>query len=95
MKEKFTMFEITISIKSGSGGYHDEDGCDCLVSIINMPVVPRIGETISILTDTQRINSDTGIPYAECKDYLVRDVVYSCVPKDTNTFITCYVVPIN
>ena len=86
---------ISVCIKSGTGGYYDYDGCDlCLKKIEyeNFPI-PRIGETIEILeeNDEKRTNYK-GEVLKEFHQYLVRDVRYWMA--DNTYGVTIYVVPI-
>lgn len=87
--------DISISIKSGTGGYYDYDGCDLCVTNIeneNFPI-PRIGETIDVLEDNdkKRKNFDGKI-IREYHQYLVTNVCY-CI-SDNDYDVTIYVVPI-
>lgn len=81
------MYKYNVSLKSGTGGYFDEDDCDCLVKKITTPFLPRIGETISIM-----------VPIKDnCKGYqnfLVQDIKYWYFDEAENG-ITVYVIPIN
>ena len=87
--------QISINIKSGTGGYYDYGGCDCCIKEIeddNFPI-PRIGETIEILED-----NDEGFKYTNggvCKvyhTYYVTSVNYWVGDKKYG--VTVYVVPI-
>ena len=40
------MYEI--SIKSGTNGWSNEDGCDMMIAKINSDNIPRVGETIQL-----------------------------------------------
>ena len=86
---------MTINIKSGTGGYYDYDGCDLCVKEItceNFPI-PRIGESIEVSEDNDKnqINSKGKI-LKEFHQYLVNDVRYWI--SDNNYGVTVYVVPI-
>ena len=86
---------ISINIKSGTGGYYNYDGCDLCLSEIkneNFPI-PRIGESIDILenNDKKKTNSKGDI-LKEYHQYLVSDVRYWIA--DNSYGVTIYVLPI-
>lgn len=76
------MYKYDLSIKSGTGGWFDEDGCDSCIAELETDFIPRIGETIQI---------DNNNVY---KKYLIRDVEYWYRSKERNG-ITVYVIPIS
>ena len=87
---------ILINVKSGTGGYFDEDGCDlCLMEIDDEKFpVPRVGEILNILEDNDsgRKNSE-GVFLKEYHPYLVNDVRYRI--SDKNAYkVVIYVIPI-
>lgn len=86
---------ISINIKSGTGGYYDYDGCDlCLKEMTheNFPI-PRIGETIDILEDNDnKTTNSRGEVLKVLHQYLVNDVNYWI--SDNAYGVTIYVVPI-
>ena len=86
---------ISINIKSGTGGYYDYDGCDlCIKEIKNDKFpIPRIGESIDICeeNDEKRTNSKGKI-LNEYHQYLVTDVHYWI--SDNAYGVVVYVVPI-
>lgn len=86
---------ISINIKSGTGGYYDYDSCDLCIKEIkddNFPI-PRIGESIDILekNDAER-KFQNGKFLKELHQYLVTDVHYWM--NENNYGVTVYVVPI-
>lgn len=86
---------ISINIKSGTGGYYDYDGCDLCIKKIkddNFPI-PRIGESMDILekNDAERQNPN-GKFFKEYHQYLVTDV--RCLIDENSHGVTVYVVPI-
>lgn len=80
------MYKYDISIKSGTGGWYDYDGCDKCVAKLETHFLPRVGETIQILTKDENKKSN----YIS---YLIRDVNYWYIDKDKNG-INVYVIPI-
>lgn len=91
--------DISIYVKSGTGGWHDDDGCDFLVKRIEVPnfPIPRIGESMDILEKTddkewKDAKDANGNPYKEYHQYLVTDVRYWV--GDDSFGINIYVVPI-
>ena len=87
---------ISILIKSGTGGYFDECGCDmCLMDIENPNFpIPRIGETIEILENNDKGRTNTkGEITKEYHDYLIRDIRY-WVMNENSYGVKIYVVPI-
>lgn len=86
---------ISINIKSGTGGYYDYDNCDLCIKEIKddkFPI-PRIGESIDILekNDAER-KLQNGEFFKEYHQYLVSDVRYWI--SDNTYGVTVYVVPI-
>lgn len=82
--------EISICVKSNTGGYCDYDDCDLLLKKIDseqMPYLPRVGEHINILEQVER-DSDR----KEYHDYLVTEICYDVAEKPVDVRI--YVVPI-
>lgn len=77
------MYEISINIKSGIGGYEDYDGCDLCVETVYLDVVPRKDE-IFILQ--KRGNTHK---------FLISDVIYSYGWESKRTWYTLYVIPID
>lgn len=94
------MIRYTVSIKSGTGGWSDYDGCDYTFGEITTPCLPRIGETIMILRDSEEINPTNKKPYQQYTRFLVRDIEHYYIPADktrnqkSTSGITVYVVPI-
>ena len=90
------MKNISILVKSGTGGYYDYDNCDLRLKTIEYDdfTIPRIGETIRILEDNDsgRISEITKEPVQEMHKYLVRDIEHWIA--DENHGIDIYVVPI-
>lgn len=86
---------ISIYIKSGTGGYFDYDGCDLRVASIekeNFPI-PRIGESIDVLEDDDKKRTNLkGEIIKKYHQYLVTDVHYWI--SDDNHGVAIYVVPI-
>ena len=86
---------ISINVKSGTGGYYDYDGCDYCIKEIedsNFPI-PRIGESIEILEDNDYGEKNTrGNFLQELHTYEVKDIKYWI--NDNNYGVTVYVVPI-
>ena len=87
--------EIEVYVKSGTGGYFDEDGCDARIieiKIDNFPI-PRIGEHIDILepNDMGKTNQ-SGEILKEYHQYLVTDVCYWI--GNNQGGVSVYVVPI-
>ena len=86
---------ISINIKSGTGGYADYDGCDLCVAEItheNFPI-PRIGEILELLEDNdKRIANSNGVILKEYHQYLVANVHYWIANNDYGVIV--YVVPI-
>lgn len=87
---------ISIYVKSGTGEYYDDDGCDMLIKEIknsNFPI-PRIHETIEILepSDARRTNKYNEI-LKEYHQYLVSDVRYWIIDEEKNG-VSVYVIPI-
>lgn len=87
---------ISIKIKSGTGGYFDYDGCPYLIKTIKVPnfPIPRIGETLELYepNDDGKQNR-TGQTLCEYHQYLVTDVRY-WINDDNNFGTDVYVVPI-
>ena len=85
--------DISVNIKSGTGGYFDYDGCDlCVIKNDNLPI-PRIGEVLEILEDNDKKTTNSkGVILKEYHQYLVTDVHYYIVNDDYD--VTIYVVPI-
>ena len=75
---------ISILVKSGTGGYYNEDGCDLEIQSIsdNEFPIPRIGETLEILENGR----------GTYHDYLVTDVRYWI--NETRYGVTVYAIPI-
>lgn len=76
---------ISIHVKSGTGGYHDEDGCDLMIKEISNDdkfPIPRIGETLEILENSR----------GSYHEYLVTDVRYWI--NESRYGVTVYVIPI-
>lgn len=92
---------IAIIVKSGTGGYYDEGGCDFLVKRIISPhfPIPRINESIDIMesNDSGRTNKN-GEVLKEYHQYLVTDVHYWMVDdwiSDGEKFgVNIYVIPV-
>ena len=86
---------IAIKIKSGTGGYYDYSGCDWLKKEIeddNFPI-PRIGETIEILEDNDKKETNhLGTISKVYHEYLVTDVRYWI--GENKQGVSIYVVPI-
>lgn len=86
---------ISINIKSGTGGYYDYDGCElCMAEVKheNFPI-PRIGESIDILEDNDEKKTNyKGEVLKEYHQYLVNDVRYWI--SNNNYGVTIYVLPI-
>lgn len=86
---------ISVNIKSGTGGYYDYDDCDLCIRNIkyeNFPI-PRIGESIDILEDNDRKKVNLkGDILKEYHQYLVRDIRYWV--NDSDYGVTIYVVPV-
>jgi hypothetical protein len=86
---------ISINIKSGTGGYDEYDGCDFCVKKIeyeNFPI-PRIGESIDIREDNdKKIANIKGEILKEYHEYLVTNVHYWIA--DNSYGVTIYVVPV-
>lgn len=86
---------ISINVKSGTGGYYDYEGCDCCIKEIkddNFPI-PRIGESIDILEDNDSGRKNgKGELFQEFHLYEVKDVRYWI--GTTKYGVTVYVVPI-
>ena len=86
---------ISINIKSGTGGYYDYGGCDCCIKKIeddNFPI-PRIGERIEILEDNDDgIKDRKGDICQVYHEYHVVDVSYWIGQKSYG--VTIYVIPI-
>lgn len=86
---------ISINIKSGTGGYFDYDGCDlCLKEIENENFpIPRIGESIDILEDNDKKETNSkGNVFKVYHQYLVSDIHYWI--SDSSYGVTIYVLPI-
>lgn len=87
---------MSIYVKSGTGGYSDDDGCDLLVKKIEDPnfPIPRIGESIDILEKTDSLDwkDANGDPFKEYHQYLVTNVRY-WIGNDSFG-VDIYVVPI-
>jgi hypothetical protein len=86
---------ISINIKSGTGGHYDYDGCDLCIKEIRddkFPI-PRIGESIDISeeNDEKKTNSK-GEVFKTFHQYLVTDVRYWI--GENSHGVTVYVVPI-
>lgn len=83
--------ELSINIKSGTGGYADYDGCDMIIKRITSAnlYVPRIGETIKIFTDCKTCADNLAPTVIE---YKVIDVVYDIYSENCDVIV--YVVPI-
>lgn len=87
--------DISVNIKSGTGGWIDYDGCDFCVTRItyeNFPI-PRIGEILALMEDNDKGNANSkGEILKEYHEYLVTDVRYWI---GNNSYgVTIYVVPI-
>jgi hypothetical protein len=86
---------ISINIKSGTGGYYNYDNCDLCVKKItyeNFPI-PRVGEILELLEDNdKRITNSNGVILKEYHQYLVNNVNYWISNNDYG--VTIYVVPI-
>ena len=86
---------ISICVKSGTGGYYDYDGCDLIIKEIDNSSfpIPRINETIEILENNDKGHTNSkGEILKEYHEYLVRDVRYWI--SDSCHSIKVYVVPI-
>lgn len=86
---------ISINIKSGTGGYNDYDGCDfCIKEITDDKFpIPRIGESIDILEENDKNATNyKGEILKEFHQYLVADVRYWL--SGNKYGVTVYVVPI-
>ena len=87
--------DISINIKSGTGGWIDYDGCDFCVAKIaheNFPI-PRVGETLELFEDNDKGTTNSkGEILKERHQYLVTNIHY-WVHND-NYGVTIYVVPI-
>ena len=86
---------ISVNIKSGTGGYYDYDDCDLCIRKIKYEnfLIPRIGESIDILEDNdKKKTSSKGDVLKEYHQYLVRDIRYWV--NDNDYGVTIYVVPI-
>lgn len=87
--------DISIYVKSGTGGYNDYDDCDLLLKRLSTDIfpIPRIGESIDILEDNdeKKTNPDGAI-LQEFHEYLVTDVRYWI--NGDNGGVSVYVVPI-
>lgn len=82
--------EISICVKSNTGGYYDYDDCNLLLKKLNseqMPYLPRVGEHLNILEYVER-NS----PRKEYHDYLVTEICHDIGEEPVDVII--YVVPI-
>lgn len=92
---------ISVLIKSGTGGWFDEDGCDfCLkryekISTSTNISIPRIGETIKLFEETDRKNKN-GMIYKQFNSYHVVNVEYlfGDYNNDINYAVNIYVLPI-
>lgn len=81
---------MSILIKSGTGGHYDYDGCDLLIKKIDIKdfPIPRIGETIRV---PKKIAVE-GKVSIEKHSYLVKDVCYWIVGDSYGVDI--YVIPV-
>lgn len=87
--------DISINIKSGTGGYYDYGGCDlCLKRIENENFpIPRIGESIYIWEENdKKTTNSSGVVLKESHQYLVNDVHYWI--SDSSYGVIIYVLPI-
>lgn len=87
---------ISINIKSGTGGHYDYDGCDLRVKEINQEnfPIPRIGETLLLLEDNDGKNTNAkGTILKEYHEYLITNICYWII--DDNSYgVIVYVIPI-
>lgn len=86
---------ISVEIKSGTGGYYDYDGCSMQVVKITQKdfPIPRVGETLSVLEDNDKKRTNVkGEVLKEYHDYLVTEVFYWIA--NNNYGVTIYVIPI-
>lgn len=87
--------DISVNIKSGTGGWADYDGCDFCVTKIaykNFPI-PRVGEVLEIFENNDKgITNSNGAVLKEPHQYLVINIHYWI--SDGNYGVTIYVVPI-
>lgn len=84
------MIRFDLHIKSGTGGHCDYDGCDLILkSEIHTKCLPRIGETISYMSNGgyAREFLVTGIDHSilNSKNEIGSIVVY-CVPIDGRSY---------
>ena len=82
------MYKYEIFIKSGTGGYFDEGGCDESIAELETPFLPRIGESISL----EKRNQENKLCY---QLYLVRDIKYWVQENNQKNGIDIYVIPIS
>lgn len=86
---------ISICVKSGTGGYYDYDGCDLIIKEIDNAYfpIPRINETIEILENNYKGHTNSkGEILKEYHEYLVRDVRY--LINNSYHSVKIYVIPI-
>lgn len=85
---------ISINVKSGTGGYYDYGNCDLKLKDVDETFpIPRIGESIDILEDNDKKKTNAkGEVLQEYHQYLVTDVRYWLAHN--NHGITIYVVPV-
>ena len=86
---------ISVEIKSGTGGYYDYDGCSMQVAKITQKdfPIPRVGETLSVLEDDDKKRTNVkGEVFKEYHDYLVTEVFYWIANNSYG--VTIYVIPI-
>lgn len=85
------MYKYNINIKSGTGGWYDYDGCDYSFGEFKTQFIPRIGETISINLETDKVNPNTKKPLFRYYNFLVRDVVH-WISNNGSSGTTVYVI---
>lgn len=88
------MHKYNINIKSGTSGWYDYDGCDYSFGEFETKFIPRIGETISISLETEKLNPKTNKPIFNYYNFLVRDVVH-WIGNNGSFGTTVYVIAID
>lgn len=86
---------IEFYVKSGTGGYSDEGGCDASVLTIKNDKfpIPRVGESVEILEDNDKGRTNpSGTVFQEYHQYMVTDVRYWVSGERFG--VNIYVVPI-
>lgn len=79
-------YMLNLKVKSGLGGWVSDDSIDYRITRITSPIIPRMGETITVYID--KLNGDTG-KYVK---FLINDINY--VITDTDILYDVYVVPL-